>query len=423
MVKYCKQCLYSSLHPLGITFNEEGLCSGCQIHREKDNLDWGARWKELEELVAPYRSKDAKYDCIVPVSGANDSFYILHLVVNKLKLKPLVVSYNKLFNTKLGIQNLSRQRIAFNVDFQQKIVDPRVVQKITRVGLFRFGNPYWHCLAGKTVYPVQTAVMMKIPLIIWGAHQGLEQVGMFSHLHNVEMTRRYRKDHDLFGVEAEDFSETFDELNEEDLVNFRYPTFSDINEIGVRGIYLGNFVRWDPYAQHIEMVKQFGFKGLVQSRTFDAYDHSDCYVYSNLHDLLKFFKHGFSKVTDQACREIRFGRLTRDEALRLVHHHETQEPDHMEKFCDWLGIDSHSLKMAINQHRNKNIWTRSQNGQWAKKTMLPQGTPDSQPLASLKYPGVKKLNFEKSVNSYITIGKGIDWPKPVVLDSSSKWVN
>ena len=59
---------------------------------------------------------------------------------------------------------------------------------------------------------------MKIPLIIWGAHQGLEQVGMYSHLHNVEMTRRYRKDHDLFGVGPENLETVFNELSEEDKV-------------------------------------------------------------------------------------------------------------------------------------------------------------------------------------------------------------
>ena len=60
------------------------------------------------------------------------------------------------------------------------------------------GNFYWPVIAGSTVFPVQIASKYKIPLIIWGAHQGLEQVGMFSHTNEVEMTRRYREDHDLF---------------------------------------------------------------------------------------------------------------------------------------------------------------------------------------------------------------------------------
>ena len=66
------------------------------------------------------------------------------------------------------------------------------------------GSIYWHCIAGQTVFPVQIACKFKIPLIIWGAHQGVDQVGMFSHTDEVEMTRKYRKEHDLMGYEAED---------------------------------------------------------------------------------------------------------------------------------------------------------------------------------------------------------------------------
>ena len=43
-IKFCKKCLYSEFHPLGITFNEQGLCSGCQVHEEKNNLDWKKRF-------------------------------------------------------------------------------------------------------------------------------------------------------------------------------------------------------------------------------------------------------------------------------------------------------------------------------------------------------------------------------------------
>ena len=47
-------------------------------------------------------------------------------------------------------------------------------------------------LAGDEQYfLVQTAVMMGIPLIIWGAQSGIRAgLGMFSHLNNVEMSRR-----------------------------------------------------------------------------------------------------------------------------------------------------------------------------------------------------------------------------------------
>ena len=54
-------------------------------------------------------------------------------------------------------------------------------------------------------------------------------------------------------------------------------------------------------------------------------------------NVLKLYKHGYSKVTDHASREIRFGRITRDQGLALVKKHELEEIEHMELFCEWLG--------------------------------------------------------------------------------------
>jgi N-acetyl sugar amidotransferase len=395
---------------LGITFDEEQICSGCRIHEEKDKLDWKCRWDELKALVAAYRSSNSKYDCIVPVSGAKDSFYTLHIVVNLLKLKPLVVSYNKYFNTPVGIANLARLRIAFDVDFQLKNVDPNLVKTLTKKSLYAHGNPYWHCIAGETVFPVQTAVMMRIPLIIWGPHQGIEQVGMFSHLHNAEMSRRYRKDHDLFGYDADNFIGSFDNLREEDMLNYKYPPFSDIEEIGVRGIYLSNFVRWDPYAQHIDMVDQFGFRGAPLSRTFDAYDHPDCFVYSNIHDVLKLYKHGYSKVTDQVSREIRFGRINRTEGRKIVDYFENQQPQFMDLFLEWLGVDARSLQFAMDRHRNSKFWDQIEPDVWVRKDKLESRLDDDYNFTQLNYPN-SEVDPDELNSKYITIGKGVNWPR------------
>ena len=38
-VTFCRQCLYGDSHPLGLTINEDGLCSGCIIHEEKNYLE------------------------------------------------------------------------------------------------------------------------------------------------------------------------------------------------------------------------------------------------------------------------------------------------------------------------------------------------------------------------------------------------
>ena len=59
MPQICKRCLYTTSHPLGLILDDEGICSGCRIHEEKDTLDWDARWELLQEQVAPYRNRSA----------------------------------------------------------------------------------------------------------------------------------------------------------------------------------------------------------------------------------------------------------------------------------------------------------------------------------------------------------------------------
>src|SRR3989344_6188927 len=253
-MQYCTRCLYPSNHPLKITFDKDGVCSGCRIHEEKDSLDWSARFELLRELTSAYKNRSGgNYDCIVPVSGARDSYFIVHTVVKTLGLRPLLVTYNKHYNTERGIRNLAYLRTLLGCDIFTQTVSPATVKKITKVTLSKMGSMYWHCIAGQTVLPVQVAARFKIPLIIWGAHQGLDQVGMFSHIDEVEMTRKYRKDHDLMGYEAEDLIDETMDVTEADLQPFLYPHDKEIEKVGVRGMYLNNYIRWDSKAQHEQM--------------------------------------------------------------------------------------------------------------------------------------------------------------------------
>lgn len=404
----CVRCLYSIFHPLGLVLDELGVCSGCLIHEEKDKLDWPERWRKLEGLVKPYRVETGKtYDCVVPVTGANDSYYIVDTVKNRLGLNPLLVTYNKYFNTPLGVRNLANLRIKFNCDILIQNVNPHAVKNVTRTTLRELGSMYWSCIAGQTVFPVQTAVRYKIPLIIWGAHQGMEQVGMYSHEHEVEMTRRYRRDHDLMGYEADDLLSIFDTLGEDDIWQYRYPDDADLNAVGVRGIYLGNYVRWDPKAQHEAMIQRYDYKGTSFSRTFDTYDHVDCYNFMDIHDHIKYLKCGYTKATDHACREIRFGRLTRKQAQQLVKHNESQPLIHLQKFCEWLGVDELGLEFILNQHRNHKFWTETYPGKWQRK-------PETDDLLQVvARPESGFLGFESHTqlqmdrdDAYITVGKG-----------------
>ncbi|TAN45252.1 MAG: N-acetyl sugar amidotransferase [Nitrospirae bacterium] len=370
-MKYCKRCLYPANHPLNITFDGYGVCSGCRVHEEKDVLDWDERKEKLEKIFSEFRSGTQKtYDCIIPVSGARDSYFIVYMVKNIFKMHPLLVTYNKHYNTKIGIRNLAYLQTIFGCDLISCTVSPERVKRITRESLRRKGSIYWHCLAGSTVFPVQTAVKLKIPLIVWGAHQGCDQTGMFSHLDEVEMTRKYRKEHDLMGMEAEDFIRDSDVVAIEDMKQYIYPHNKELESVGVRGIYLSNYIRWDSKAQHELMIEKYGYETMLQQRTFDTYNDVDCFHYSGIHDYIKFLKWGYGKVTDHASREVRLKRMTREEGISMVRKFQNIYPKDLSIFLEWLGMSENEFFGYIDKHRDPRIWQKNDCADWELKDSI-----------------------------------------------------
>lgn len=356
--------MYPANHPLRLVFDDSGVCSGCRVHEEKDVLDWRDRLARLRALTAEYRSRTRTiHDCVVPVSGARDSHFIVHVVKNVLGLHPLLVTYNKHYNTEAGIRNLAYLRSRFGADIMTMTVSPDRVKRITRETVRLRGSMYWHCIAGQTAFPVQIAVKFKIPLVIWGAHQGVDQVGMFSHLDEVEMTRKYREDHDLMQLDEDALIEQADGLTPADLEQYRYPHDKEIEAVGVRGIYLNNFIRWDSKAQHEQIIAAgYGYETAVQQRTFDTYNDVDCFHYSGLHDYIKFLKWGYGKASDHASREIRLKRLTREQGIAAAQAYAAQPPTDTKLFLDWLGMASGEFWDNIDRHRDPSIWQKNDHG-------------------------------------------------------------
>lgn len=409
---YCTRCVYASNHALGLTFDDQGVCSGCRVHEEKDVLDWDERFERLRGIVDAYRDRTGRhFDCIVPVSGARDSYFIVHTLKTRLGLNPLLVTYNKEYNTRLGIRNLAYLRTSMDCDHMSMSPSPVLLKRIVRFTLNELGSLYWHNLAGQTTFPVQVAVRLKIPLIVWGAHQGVDQAGMFSHLDEVEMTRKYRKDHDVLGMEAEDLASASG-IGLEELEAFRYPSNEDIAAVGVRGIYLNNYIRWDAKAQQEQMIGTYGYESAPQQRTFNTYEDVDCSHYSGLHDYIKFLKHGYGKVSDHAAREIRLKRLTREQGIALVARYQGVVPSDTPLFLEWCGISQAELFAAVDRHRSPKAWERD-GASWRLRDSVVNHAGDAGVDAvrlDVVEPCVYQLTPSREPDiyddTYITIGRG-----------------
>ena len=411
-MKFCNRCMYPENHALNIIFDQEGVCSGCRIHEEKFHIDWNSRTAELEQLLAQYRNRDgSSYDCVIPVVGSGDDFFVVDAVKNIFGLNPLLVTYNTHFSTKVGVRNLARLITQLDCDHMMSTVGPDTVKEITRITLKQFGDMYWHVLAGSQTFPVQVATKLNIPLIIWGVNGWLDQVGMYSHDDRVEMTNKVRKEHALRGFDAESLNSLRDKISMKDLQAYTYPTDTQLEKSRVRGVYLGNYVFWDSQRQIEEMIEKFGYETHAQERTYNTYESIHCMNNAGVHDYVKYLKFGYGKVNDHVARDIRLKRMDKARGAKLIRRYLEVKPEALSNFLDWVGFTEEELMACIDPFRDLRAWERDYKDVWKCVSTIPDTLIYSETGFELPVDDPKEfkltplLEDQSDCNDYILLGR------------------
>lgn len=368
-MEYCARCVYPANARPAIIVDEEGICSGCRYHESRQRIDWHQREKVLREMLEMYKRKAREqglpYDCIIPVSGGKDSHYQTHLMKVVYGMNPLLVTFNHTFNTELGIRNLTNLVSKLGCDLVRVTANPRSVRKVARYMARKVGDITWHYHAGIRTVPFQVAVQQRIPLIIWGEHGFAELTGMFTLDDMVEFTKWTRQEHDMRGYEADELITSESGVSNADIAPYRYPTDEQIEEIGVRGIYLSNFLYWNAKEQAELMIQTYGFEPshCRRERTFVLYTKTDDHA-NDVHDYMKYLKFGYGRATDDASMEVRHGRMTRDEAIDLVARYDGVRPSTLPIYLEFLGVSEAEFHGWIDTMRDTSIWEPGTNGQW-----------------------------------------------------------
>jgi len=375
--QYCSRCVYPAVTTAPITFDENGVCSGCRVADQRNQINWGERWRMLKELVDEYRS-DSNYDIVIPVSGGKDSYYQTHVAVKELGLKTLLVTYHGNNYLPEGEYNLYRMREVFDCD--HIIVRPSVdvLVKMNRIGFKLQGDNNWHAHCGIFTAPIQVAVRYKVPLMLWGEHGFMDLGGMYSYNDFVEFTAKFRLEHGLRGYDWYDYTDQGLEklkqsglkegLTEKDLQWAQYPSDNEIDAIGVRGIYLSNFVWWDAN-QHVKLVmEKYGWRPAQQpfERTYRLFSNLDDMHENGIHDYLKFIKVGYGRATDHSCKDIRSGIMTRDQGIEMVRKYDHVKPRRdLKRWLRYVNMTEEEFDRICDTFRDRRVW-RIENGQWVK---------------------------------------------------------
>lgn len=359
-MRFCKKCLYPDTKPQ-LSFDENGICDACRWAEQKEKVDWDSRKKDLAAILEKYRNKDgSRYDCIIPVSGGKDSHFQAHIIKNEFGLNPLLVNFVPIDLIPIGRKNIENLK-KIGVDYIEFTPNPITYRKMEKYGLMELGDANWPEHVGIFSVPIQVAVAYKIPLIVWGENPQMEYGGQDS---STVLDREWLEKYGGFWLDkVKPQIMTKHGVDLKHLKPYIYPSDEEINQVGVTGIFLGQYIKYDIYKQ-LEIVEKLGFSRNPELKegTYTNWENLDT-KYTGMHDYFKWVKYGFGRATDHASIDIRAGRITREEGLKLVKQYEGKIPEkYMDDFLKDMEITREEFYVIVDKFANKDIFKKDANG-------------------------------------------------------------
>jgi N-acetyl sugar amidotransferase len=353
-----------------LKLDDEGVCNACRSFERRKEVDWDARRRELESVLARYRQKNAgNWDCIVPVSGGKDStFQVIRML--QLGLNPLCVTATTCDLSEIGRRNIQNIK-NLGVDYVEFTPNPVVRRKINRIGLEQVGDISWPEHVSIFTIPVRAAVQYNVPLLMWGENSQNEYGGPAAAANNNFLDRRWLEEFGgLLGMRVTDLVGLYG-ITARDLIPYSYPSDDDLRRVGVTGLFLGYYLPWDGLANAL----------ISQAHGFESYPHTiegSAVSYENLdnhqtgiHDYFKFLKFGFGRATDLVCMHVRRGRITRQDALDIVQRLDGKFPwsylgKPLEEILDPLELSIDDFVKICDRFTNKKIFVKDAKGNLVK---------------------------------------------------------
>jgi N-acetyl sugar amidotransferase len=333
-----------------IFFDEEGVCNICKNWDAKQKeIDWEEREEQLVRIFEEVKARNGDYDCIVPFSGGKDSTFTLWAVVRKYGLRPLVVSFDHWFYRPRMVENRRRAYMRLGVDVLTFTPNWRVVRKLMFQALLRKGDFCWHCHAGVFAFPMQIAVKLGIPLLIWGEGGGeYEAYFKFADLEETDEWKFNRRI--VLGLRAEDMAGFIDE-EIRDLKPYIYPSRDELERAGVRSLPLGKYHPWDVRKQVDIIKEELGWQEdeIESAYPGPTYEKIEC-MFTGIRDYIKYLKRGFSRMTHLTTLDIRHGRMSRDEAVEYVKKYEGRKPASLPVFLQYIGMTEEEFNHIVAMH-------------------------------------------------------------------------
>jgi len=318
MTRLCSVCGF----PLGTRpglLEVNGVCGACVNNEAKKKMVadgvFAERQKWLSQYIKDNRTNE-KYDCVIAVSGGKDSHAIVKRLIENHGVKnPLLVSVTDEFtHTKAGKHNIDNLVNRYDLDLITFRCSPQTFKRETLKDFENELHPLKWIEEKIYAVPVEIAKAYGIKLVFFGENSSFE-----------------------YGTSTE-------------LDIFHPNSDGNVNIVYMGAIY--------PYSitDSLEQARSIGFKDLddfnewPRQGSIDQFAQIDSIAYI-IQLFTKHAKFGFQRVADIACRYVREGKLTREQARALI-----DEKDHIcdpmakTDFCQTIGITEEYFDEVVKKH-------------------------------------------------------------------------
>ena len=389
-VIYCKKCLMTNQRPLPTPehkfnksskkettgFTEDGVCYACKFSEMKDNtIDWEKREQELWDICNKHRSRDGKYDCVVPGSGGKDSSFTSHILKTKYKMHPLTVTWAPHKYTDIGFKNFQSW---IHTGFDNILITPngKVHRLLTKLAFENLLHPFQPFVFGQRYAGLRIAKQFNIPLVFFGESpfeygcENLEQINQSGFEKNYFINDTNVEDIYLSGVKVSDLIKNYG-IDWNDLNLYLPFTNKDFSNFKLEFKFLGYYLKWDPQEVYYYATQNCGFEANPQRTegTYSKYASLDDQI-DGFHYFTSFIKFGIGRASYDASQEIRNKKITREEGIALVKKYDGEFPNgYFKTILEYMDINEEYFWELIDKARSPHLWKKSDNN-WVLKNEI-----------------------------------------------------
>lgn len=387
-VVFCKECVMSNQRPSSypefkhtrnrqtptLHIGEDGICDACRYNKNKVEIDWESREKELLKLLNQYRRDDGEYDCLVPGSGGKDSAYAAHILKYKYGMHPLTVTWPPILYTDYGYRNFKNWIEVGGFDNATFKPNGRVHKLLTRLSIENLLHPFQTFILGQKNLAPKMALKFGLPLVFYGESEA-EYGNPIAETQSSLRDKSYYAMRDLSEIHLggvsipELISKHGMTLN--DLSAYLPADYRQLAEADINVHYLGYYIKWTPQEAYYYAIEHTGFEArpFRTQGTYSKYNSIDDKI-DDLHYYTTHIKFGLGRASYDASQEIRNKHLTREEGVALVRKFDGEFPEkYFRDVLDFIEMEDEQFYELCDSFRSPHLWNK-ENGEWQLRHLV-----------------------------------------------------